>query len=336
MKTININLGDQKNFFVELNRILGGNLTYKNGESQLSIDDKIGKGYIKGIFLEHNKIFLEFDIVANDDIELKIDNSNRDRVNFIYCSEAALSHKFENEKEFRTIEAFQTTIIANINANKNTIKFIGGERIKTTLISVNTQENLDSVTQKLRETFITEQTDDFFYCGSYNIKILDTLKKIEEIKNKGIVRKLFINGYVNIVLALELAQHKKDVKNAELLQSSLTKSELEIIKEISNFINNYFDNSLPITLLEKKSGLTAVKLQEGFKLMHGQTICEYVKSVRLKKAEEFIVNTDMNISEIVYSLGFSSRSYFSKIFKEKFGISPNIFRKKAKQLVLSA
>ena len=39
-------------------------------------------------------------------------------------------------------------------------------------------------------------------------------------------------------------------------------------------------------------------------------------------------NTDLNISQIVYSIGFSSRSYFSKIFKEKYGITPNKFKKK--------
>lgn len=336
MKTININLANKENLFLELNKVLGGELTHKNGETQLLIDKKIGKGYVKGIFLEHNKIFLEFDITANDDVQIKINNSNGNTVNFIYCSEAALSYKFENEKEFRTIEAYQTTIIANVNSKENVLKFDGRERVKTTLISVNTLAGTDSISKKLKETFIVNKTNDFFYRGSYNIKILDTLKKIDEVKNKGIVRKLFINGYVNIVLALELEQHKKDTNNAEILRSNLSKSELEIIKDISSFIDNYFDSNLPITLLEKKSGLTAVKLQEGFKLMHGQTICEYVKNVRLKKAEEFILNTDMNISEIVYSLGFSSRSYFSKIFKERFGISPNMFRKKTKQLVLSA
>jgi AraC-like DNA-binding protein len=38
-------------------------------------------------------------------------------------------------------------------------------------------------------------------------------------------------------------------------------------------------------------------------------------------------NTDLNISQIVYSIGFSSRSYFSKIFKEKYDISPNKLKK---------
>lgn len=64
-------------------------------------------------------------------------------------------------------------------------------------------------------------------------------------------------------------------------------------------------------------------MQEGFKLLHGLTTCDYVKSVRLKKSEELISTTDLTVYEIVYSLGLSSRSYFSKIFKEK-QISSNI------------
>ena len=44
-------------------------------------------------------------------------------------------------------------------------------------------------------------------------------------------------------------------------------------------------------------------------------------------------DSDLNISEIVYTIGFSSRSYFSKIFKEKYNISPNEYKSKVFQPV---
>ncbi|WP_245585041.1 helix-turn-helix domain-containing protein [Psychroserpens burtonensis] len=40
-------------------------------------------------------------------------------------------------------------------------------------------------------------------------------------------------------------------------------------------------------------------------------------------------SADLNVSQVVYSIGFTSRSYFSKIFKEKYGITPNEYRKSA-------
>ncbi|WP_369993860.1 helix-turn-helix domain-containing protein [Winogradskyella sp.] len=44
---------------------------------------------------------------------------------------------------------------------------------------------------------------------------------------------------------------------------------------------------------------------------------------RLDKAAQLIQETDYNVSELVYSIGFSSRSYFSKIFKQRFGVLPS-------------
>ena len=73
-------------------------------------------------------------------------------------------------------------------------------------------------------------------------------------------------------------------------------------------------------------GLSASKLQEGFKDMHGRTVNNFICHIRLLKAEQLLKNSDLNISEIVYSLGWSSRSYFSKIFKEKYNCTPSFYQ----------
>ena len=79
-------------------------------------------------------------------------------------------------------------------------------------------------------------------------------------------------------------------------------------------------------MLALKSGLSQAKLQEGFKLLYARTVTEYIRHIRLEAARDYISTTEMNISQIVYTIGFSSRSYFSKIFKRKYGISPSDFQ----------
>ena len=56
---------------------------------------------------------------------------------------------------------------------------------------------------------------------------------------------------------------------------------------------------------------------------------EYIRYTRLEAARDLIRTTDLNISQIVYTIGFSSRSYFSKIFKNKYGITPSEFKENA-------
>ena len=53
-----------------------------------------------------------------------------------------------------------------------------------------------------------------------------------------------------------------------------------------------------------------------------------LRNVRLTKAEEALKNTSYTLSEIAYLCGFASLSTFSKVFKEKYGVSPTTYRKK--------
>lgn len=336
MKTIHLNLFDKESIFNTLKNDLGGALKNLHKETELTIDSKIGVGTIRGIELENGVTFLEFDLTSNENLKIVVDNSTKSHVNFVYCSEGSISHSFQKiDKDFK-IDAFQTSIIANINSSSNTLKLTKDEPVKTTLISVNTLQKSTAANKRIREIFIDNKTTDFFYCGSHNFKISETIKQISAVKNSGIVRSLLINGLVKVVLALEIEQHNIDVENSEIRAASLTKNELSIVKDVSEYIQNFYDTNLQIKELERKTGLTAAKLQEGFKLLYDLTICDYVKTVRLTKAEELIATTDMNISEIVYSLGFSSRSYFSKIFKEKYFCTPIAYKKKNRLVAVSA
>ncbi|NND88827.1 MAG: helix-turn-helix transcriptional regulator, partial [Flavobacteriaceae bacterium] len=67
------------------------------------------------------------------------------------------------------------------------------------------------------------------------------------------------------------------------------------------------------------------KLQEGFKYVYNLTVNKYMQHVKLEAAKEMLLLSEKNISEIVTSIGLNNRSYFSKIFKEKYGVSPKYF-----------
>ncbi|WP_431137979.1 helix-turn-helix domain-containing protein, partial [Psychroserpens mesophilus] len=62
-----------------------------------------------------------------------------------------------------------------------------------------------------------------------------------------------------------------------------------------------------------------------------RTVADYVRHVRLETARNLLRKTDMNISEVVYSVGFNSRSYFSNIFKKQYGLSPSDFISKLRR-----
>jgi AraC-like DNA-binding protein len=55
----------------------------------------------------------------------------------------------------------------------------------------------------------------------------------------------------------------------------------------------------------------------------GQTVHEFIKKVRLKRAVQLLEKRKMKITEIAYSVGFSDLNYFSRCFRKEFGVAPS-------------
>jgi AraC-like DNA-binding protein len=89
---------------------------------------------------------------------------------------------------------------------------------------------------------------------------------------------------------------------------------------------------LNIELLCKVLNITHQQVYRKIKALTGQTVSEFIRTVRMKKASQLLCNSDLNISEIMYSVGFSNRSYFSKCFSEEYGITPKEYREKNKDI----
>ena len=72
----------------------------------------------------------------------------------------------------------------------------------------------------------------------------------------------------------------------------------------------------PSTFLRKTKGIT------------GMTCDQFIRSIRLKRAANFLSNTKTPVKEISYIVGFSSQKHFSTTFKKSFGMSPTTYHKK--------
>lgn len=73
----------------------------------------------------------------------------------------------------------------------------------------------------------------------------------------------------------------------------------------------------------KEVGMSRVQIHRKLKALTGKSATHYIRSVKLGKAIEMIERNEETISEIAYSLGFSSPAYFSRCFKEEFGYPPS-------------
>ena len=91
-----------------------------------------------------------------------------------------------------------------------------------------------------------------------------------------------------------------------------------------NLENADFD----VPFFSREMALGRTNLFNKIKGITGQTPNDFIITVKMKKAMELLTNhPELNISDITYALGFSTPKYFSKCFKEQFGISPSSYRK---------
>lgn len=110
-------------------------------------------------------------------------------------------------------------------------------------------------------------------------------------------------------------------------ESKFGNQEQSFITKMNNIITMNVENpKFSVEDLADKLGVSRVQLYRKVKAIIGINISDHINNVKLEKAAELLKSNDMNISEIAYSLGFSSPNYFSTAFKNKFGVSPKEYK----------
>lgn len=78
--------------------------------------------------------------------------------------------------------------------------------------------------------------------------------------------------------------------------------------------------------ISKKLNYNAHYLNRIVKTTTGKSLLEYARMIALKEAAQLLISTNENIDTIVLKLGFTNRSYFYKIFKSNYGLTPKEYR----------
>ena len=83
------------------------------------------------------------------------------------------------------------------------------------------------------------------------------------------------------------------------------------------------DSDFSVETLAEQMGVSRVQLYRKVKTMTGRTPVDIIRLSRLNRSKVLLETTDKNISEVAYEVGFTAPSYFTKCFKDEFGISPS-------------
>ncbi len=103
------------------------------------------------------------------------------------------------------------------------------------------------------------------------------------------------------------------------------------VSKILEFVNENLKNNITLDDICNRVHVSRYYLCHMFKKTVGMTVFEYILSRRLSIAKKYLTSTDMSLTQIFEATGFSSFSYFSKIFRRYEGVTPSAFRAASKQ-----
>lgn len=319
---------------------LEGNVVSKNDLQFLELDASSGFGLVNCVYLDRSLMAMEFDLMLEEDKIFFPDWTDQEVVYLFYCLQGNCFHKFHGDEKVNKLKELQTAVLFNDKDHRSKFIFKKGDRLVLNCIRIDLKkyEQEGSSNAEVSRGGITTLLNSYnkelgnFHSGKFNLEIGELIKMLENAKFANSISSLiYFQGVCHMILAKQLEQFKLDLENGKEPATTLLKRELEVISEVTDFISNYPEVQHSIKSISVKSGLSASKLQSGFKFMHNMTLGEYIRLVRLEKAEELLRTTDLNISEVVYSIGFTSRSYFCKIFKKKYNCNPKAYKKKVEE-----
>lgn len=314
---------------------LGVSYKEENNEICMDIPEEAGTGHIKAISFSHGVGVMDVDITLKKEVRFVLNQSLVQPLEIIFNREKTLLHEFDGQEKQTEIKHLESAIFS-CNSKYGNVLTLKADK---PMCFFNLEINRKLFEEKI-ESFLPEMDEDleglfrdvnginlFFHKGHYSLDIAKCIEEINQTEDQGFTKSVFIEGKCYEILAHHLRQYVDDASPSEQ-KTILRQSTVIKIEEASNFIDDNLDKAPDILTLAKKVGLNQNTLQNGFQSLFGLSVKEYTQNKRMEKARHLMENTTLNITEITYRIGINSRSYFSKLFKERYSMSPKQYMQK--------
>jgi AraC-like DNA-binding protein len=140
----------------------------------------------------------------------------------------------------------------------------------------------------------------------------------EEHKNNS-MEELYIKAKVYETLSLYFGQSRDNKQSCPFLE---TEDNVEKIKKAKQIVINNMTEPPSLQELASEIGLSLLKLKEGFKLIYGESVFNFLLDYKLEYARKQLLTKEYNVSEISLQVGYSTASHFIAAFRKKYGTTP--------------
>ncbi len=114
---------------------------------------------------------------------------------------------------------------------------------------------------------------------------------------------------------------------AELKPLVITSLDQQLVQKATAYVDdNISDSSITVETMAQQLGISRVQLYKKLLSITGSTPSEFIRQIRLRRAEQLLRESQYSVSEVAYRVGFNIPRYFAKYFKEMYGINPSQYK----------
>lgn len=261
----------------------------------------------------------------NIHVDFKDDSINIETTHYhnnfeiIFVTKGTSTFLIENKK----IKAKKNSLVllSNLENHSMTIDETPYERY---VVSVDNLLKINLLPSEIYIKILQNRPKDFPYIFEFNnedadviVNILKLLLKEESSKNYS---EHLSNLLINQLLIMVFRSNPDFFKN--------TKTEFEkTIYNIQDYINENYKEDINLDLIENKFYINKYEVSRNFKKITGYNFKTYLILVRLSKAKDLLVNSNLTIAEISDRIGYGSESLFVRMFKKYENTTPTKYRR---------
>ncbi|AEH01746.1 helix-turn-helix transcriptional regulator [Lacinutrix sp. 5H-3-7-4] len=322
-----INHDSIKDIVLELSKVLGTDHDEDNNELCFDLPKKLGDGHFRAIEFDFGVGIILADFLINEKMTLTFKKEKINPLKIFLNLDAPI--QFIDQEHSTKLNRLESVMVSPSTNECQNFVFNSNKPITFFYIQINRKLFESKV-----EQFIGDMSEDletllrdlnginkFYYNGYFSLDIAELIEEFKTCELTDFMQSVFLEGktYEVIMRYLQLYVDKNNSKNSHKLirQSSIIKIEKAVA-----IIKKELDVRISVNALAKRVGLNQNTLQSGFKQLFSTSVNEYIRDQKIEYAKNLLEKSDLNITEITYKIGINSRSYFSKLFKERYSVTP--------------
>lgn len=157
------------------------------------------------------------------------------------------------------------------------------------------------------------------------------LKPVEEEELVKVMKQTLRQLDSDILMEMAVYQRKEEVKkpyaDRELQKvQGVGERSLMVVYEIKDYIDLHFMDDISVESLADQFQISVSHFNRIFKQSFQVNCKEYITTVRVEKAKEYLTGSVLTVSEVGSMVGYSDANYFTKVFRKKTGMTPKEYR----------